>query len=357
MYDVSFRKPPSQATLRPLWTGNFKTWYGGTEVLFYYPGDQNWWLGSVINGALTWNFAGNTTGFGQVWDGRPFYVGDFTGGGQADVLFHHPGDSTWWLGTISGTQLTWSLAGNTAGFGNLQAGHVFYTGDFNADGRADVLFYYPADGNWWLASLVGGSLQWSLVGNTGTPLPHTSRVRVHIKTVAPATTAFLNNQIAGMREVFDTAGVFVDVAPIEDLSGDPALNHLWDIDVGGCPNWWPASHTSPDQNELYAHRNGVGENEIAIYIVRSVVASGDSATVGTIGCASHPAAWPSCVLERGGFSRWVMAHEVGHVLGLGHRSDTTDNLMFPSDDFTNTPPDLAADEATKMDQSHFTFTC
>ena len=42
---------------------------------------------------------GNTFGFGHgINDGRPFWIGDFTGDGKADVLFYYPGDDNWWLG-------------------------------------------------------------------------------------------------------------------------------------------------------------------------------------------------------------------------------------------------------------------
>jgi hypothetical protein len=73
-------------------------------VLFYYPGDGNWWLGSHAGpgGQLQWSFAGNTLGFGQVWDGRPFWTGDFNGDGRTDMLFHYPGDGNWWFGSHPG---------------------------------------------------------------------------------------------------------------------------------------------------------------------------------------------------------------------------------------------------------------
>ncbi len=41
---------------------------------------------------------GDTSGFGDLNDGRPFWVGDFTGDGSTDVLFYYPGDDNWWLG-------------------------------------------------------------------------------------------------------------------------------------------------------------------------------------------------------------------------------------------------------------------
>ena len=119
---------------RPIWIGNFWVWHGGTDILFYYPGDQNWWLGSIVNGQLTWSLVGNTAGFGQVADGRPFWVGDFNGTGGTDILFYYPGDQNWWLGSIVNGQLTWSLVGNTAGFGQVADGRPFWVGDFNGTG-------------------------------------------------------------------------------------------------------------------------------------------------------------------------------------------------------------------------------
>jgi hypothetical protein len=67
--------------------------------------------------ALDWTLAGNTAGFGQaINDGRLYWIGDFTGGGTADVLFYYPGDDNWLLGSVQNGQLNWTLVGNTAGF-------------------------------------------------------------------------------------------------------------------------------------------------------------------------------------------------------------------------------------------------
>ncbi|MFZ0159793.1 MAG: M12 family metallopeptidase [Kineosporiaceae bacterium] len=138
---------------RPIWVGDF-TGNGTTDVLFYYPGDDNWWLGELAGGQLTWSLVGNTVGFGHaINDGRPFWVGDFTGNGSADVLFYSPGDRNWWLGQVGNGQLTWSLVGNTAGFGNVADGRPFWVGDFTGGGGTDLLFYYPGDDNWWLGSM------------------------------------------------------------------------------------------------------------------------------------------------------------------------------------------------------------
>jgi hypothetical protein len=148
------------------WIGDFDA-DGISEVLFYHKGDYNWWIASHSGGRLHWSLAGNTRGFGQVGDGRPFWTGRFSRNDRDEILFYYPGDGNWWLGTINGTSLTCTLAGNTRGFGNLAAGqHLFWIGDFDADGRSEVLFYYKGDHNWWIASHNGGQLQWSLAGNT-----------------------------------------------------------------------------------------------------------------------------------------------------------------------------------------------
>jgi Papain family cysteine protease/FG-GAP-like repeat len=150
---------------RPFWIGDFDG-DGRADVLFYYPGDKNWWLGRFTGGQLAWSLVGNTTGFGQIWDGRPFWIGNFTSAGKSEVLFYYPGDQNWWLGSWNGNELAWTLADNTAGFGQVGDGRPIWIGDFDGDGRADVLFYYPGDKNWWLGRFTGSQINWTLAGKT-----------------------------------------------------------------------------------------------------------------------------------------------------------------------------------------------
>lgn len=80
------------------------------EILFYFPGDDNWWLGSYNGSELKWALAGNTVGFGHgIKDGRPFWIGDFNGDGKEDILFYFPGDNNWWLGTYNDNKLEWKI--------------------------------------------------------------------------------------------------------------------------------------------------------------------------------------------------------------------------------------------------------
>jgi hypothetical protein len=61
---------------------------------------------------LVWRYVGNTIGFGHaINDDRPFWIGDFNGDGRTDILFHFRGDLNWWLGSMSGNSLNWALVG------------------------------------------------------------------------------------------------------------------------------------------------------------------------------------------------------------------------------------------------------
>jgi hypothetical protein len=101
----------------PKWIGNFVQ-PGQSQVLFYSPGNQNWWLESYsasapyAGGQFSWTLAGNTKGFGNT-AGDPTWIGDYTGSGKDSVLFYSPGDGNWWLGTFNGTNLSWALVGMT----------------------------------------------------------------------------------------------------------------------------------------------------------------------------------------------------------------------------------------------------
>jgi hypothetical protein len=151
---------------RRTFIGDF-TGDGKSDVLFYFNGDGNWWLGASTGTSLTWSKMSTTSGYGNLLDGsHALYTGDFDGNGKADVLFYYNGDGNWWLGASDGTALNWKNLGSTSSYGNLLASdHRLLTGDFNGDGKRDVLMYSGGDGNWWLGASTGTSLTWSQAGN------------------------------------------------------------------------------------------------------------------------------------------------------------------------------------------------
>jgi hypothetical protein len=158
-----------------------------TGVLLYSSIDGNWWRGALSSGpSLQWTHLGNTSGvgagapnFGNLNDkGHLVWAADFTGSGEASVLFYYEGDGNWFLGSIDPTgTLQWTRVGNTKGvsiagqpltnFGNLLDGnHTIWAGDFVTQGKASIAFNYRIDGNWFIGTVNAGVLSWLSAGNT-----------------------------------------------------------------------------------------------------------------------------------------------------------------------------------------------
>jgi len=147
------------------WTGDF-TGSGKTQTLFWFPGDQNYWLGQFNGDQIAYSLAGNTSGFGGSEAAGKLWVGRFTGGAQDELLFWFPGDKNYWLGQFNGGKIAYSLAGNTAGFGGAEGVSLFWTGDFTGSGKTQTLFWFPGDQNYWLGQFNGNQIAYSLAGNT-----------------------------------------------------------------------------------------------------------------------------------------------------------------------------------------------
>lgn len=183
--------------------------------------------------------------------------------------------------------------------------------------------------------------------------PQTSRIRLHLKILVPPTRHSIATMINAMRQVYGPAGFRVEVASRERLR----LPTLEVLDVA-CPDLTKRCQTMPCANtnlnaehvSLYTHRNNVRTNEIVVYFVRRTVP-------GLNGICDHPPGRPGVVVTARA-SRWTLAHEVGHVLGLSHVSNN-DRLMTDggTDNITNPPPDLIRSEIQTMDRSSLTIPC
>ena len=164
-------------------------------------------------------------------------------------------------------------------------------------------------------------------------------VRVHFKVLTNPTVP-INSMVSRMREVYEASGLHVEVGTTENLS----LATLNDVDVGGCT----MGTVTTEQTQLFANRNNVGTNELAVYMVRSTVPPYN-------GCAAFPSGRPGAVVAQGA-TQWTLGHEIGHVLGLSHVNDNN-RLMTGNGtgNITNPPPDLVSAEAQTMRNSPFTI--
>jgi PASTA domain len=158
-----------------IWIGDF-TGSGHSEVLCYStsPSPASWWLGSWSGTQFSWRLVSQTAGFGNT-SSDPTWIGDFTGSGHSQVLFYSASsEGSWWLGSYSGNQLSWNLISKTAdpsgtNFGNTSSDPT-WIGDFTGSGHAQVLFYSASsEGSWWLGSYSGTGLSWELIQRTANP--------------------------------------------------------------------------------------------------------------------------------------------------------------------------------------------
>ena len=179
-------------------------------------------------------------------------------------------------------------------------------------------------------------------------------VVLHFKSLLPITatiSSFINTQFEAIQSLFTRSRIEVRRGTTQDLSGDTSLSHLLALDVGACLLGQPTD----EHDELFANRDDAGTNDLVIYIVQTLVGG----TGNFVGCATHPAGLPgAAIVQVGNAARWLLAHEVGHVLELRHvaRTPTTnsDFLMWPNIQWTNVPPDVTAAEATTMAGSDLT---
>lgn len=165
----------------------------------------------------------------------------------------------------------------------------------------------------------------------------------------PGPTVAIPQMVQSMQQVYDTVGIFVDVASQQNLS----LPDLVDTDIGGCVR----GRTTPEQDQLFSNRDNADSDDLVIYFVR---ATPDNPVNG---CAAHPNGRPGAIVTMGA-TRWTLAHEVGHVLGLNHLSPETCppagaapiRLMTGCGTGTivQLPPDLIAAEGVTMDNSPLT---
>jgi hypothetical protein len=222
--------------------------------------------------------------------------------------------------------------------------------DFDGDGHADI----PVKSPWGIGilKLSGGTLNALMMAPNGTRfggwLLNTADnyfvigeecIRLHIKVLTNPNVS-IDEMIISMQNVYESVGIRVLKASIENLS-NADLN---DLDVGTCT----MGSVTGEQTNLFNNRNNAGPTDVVVYFVRSTVPPFN-------GCAAYPATRPGAVVAQGA-TKWTLAHEVGHVLGLFHVNDNN-RLMTGNgtSNITNPPPDLISTEVNTMRVSNCTY--
>lgn len=147
-----------------------------------------------------------------------------------------------------------------------------------------------------------------------------------------------------MRQVYAPYGIDVVVAPVVESLKLDTLTDLW---VDECYLGDP----TPEQKQLFAHRNGVPTGEICVYFVRSTIES-------MAGCASRanapgfPKQRPAAVVTKDA-TAWTLGHECGHVLGLSHVVPVTRVMVSSTAKITVKLPALGQAEVATIKKSPF----
>jgi len=161
---------------------------------------------------------------------------------------------------------------------------------------------------------------------------------LHAKVLVPPTIP-VEDQVAAVNATFAPAGVAVTLGSVEFLN----LPSLIDLDVGQCIS----GQFTGEQSSLFGNRIGAATRDVCAYWVGSLNGGGS-----LLGCAAHPPGVWALAMRADRGSQYVLAHELGHVLGINHvRRDCVENaleLMNPCDSVASPPPDLSPREITTL---------
>ncbi len=128
---------------------------GKADIIGRYAEAGQWWV-ALSNGSGFTNSRWDTWNPGATW--VDVKVGDFNGDGKADITGRYLQGGSWWTGISSGSSFTTTMWAN---WSTLATWVDVQVGDFDGNGKADITGRYKEGGSWWTALSNGSSFMTS----------------------------------------------------------------------------------------------------------------------------------------------------------------------------------------------------
>jgi hypothetical protein len=154
------------------------------------------------------------------------------------------------------------------------------------------------------------------------------------------------------REVFRRNGIDVDLK-LGDVASS-SISQMQGVRVNGC------TAAISSHLEMFSSVAITCPDQIVVFIVAAITDPGSERFAG---CAAHPAdkagvviteaAAAGALASTAGQGRWVLAHELAHVLGLDHRAGTSALMTAPATAITSALPVIDSTERSTMEASRY----
>jgi hypothetical protein len=138
----------------------------------------------------------------------------------------------------------------------------------------------------------------------------------------------VSEMVARAKAIYAPHDIVIRDMPSQPLSL-PEFESL-EVGIGG-------DDLTSEQKLLFDHRDGLGEDDICVYFVSEIKLVVGTFVQPLMGSSSHPPGKPAAVVASHA-TRWTLAHELGHVLGLIHEDGDPQRLMYETGDMSFPSP-------------------
>jgi hypothetical protein len=311
---------------------------GRTDIMWWWSeGGVNRWFVSqgVANGQLNFTAHYDPVTPARIDDGGELHFGDWNGDGHTDLLWHHrqQGWNNWFVSNgVSGGALTFTPYLDAVDESHVDEGGDLYLGDWNSDGLTDALWHGPGTGrNHWLINKgpAGGSLSFDVLINpiNQSDMDGEGDLRTGDWNGDGRTDVllyfdgqgfnnwFVNNGFAGatlsftsFRNVIPPNSIGNDGAfSVGDWDGNGAVDALWYGDDSGRNYWFQNDRMLPDLTVKF--EDGLGNTSLATY---------KSLTHNTVYAKGSDAAYPLVDLQ----GAMLVVSDIAQSNGIGGQRAT-----------------------------------